>query len=100
MAELRQCQREIYRDRGFAYAAFAAGDGDEIPYAGNRLAFRLLHLNMEEITDRFVIDARYHVFEKRESLFLELDDGIFLRVTPQADALFQVIQREQVVLPL
>src|SRR6266699_5228410 len=43
MAELRQFQREIYRDRGFPHAAFAAGDGDEIPHARNRLAFRLLH---------------------------------------------------------
>src|SRR5260370_31165406 len=65
-----------------------------------RRLLALLHLNVEEIADRFVIDARHHVFEQRESLFLELDDGIFLRVAAQPDALFQVIQREQMVFPL
>src|SRR5467141_4330916 len=60
----------------------------------------LLHLNVKEIANRFVIDARHHVFEQREGLFFELDDGIFLRVAAQADALFQMVQREQVVFPL
>jgi len=40
MAELRQGQCEIHGDSGFADAAFAAGNGDEILHAGDRLAFR------------------------------------------------------------
>src|SRR5205814_790839 len=60
----------------------------------------LLHLNVKEIADRFVVNARHHVFAKDERLLLELDDGIFLRVAAQADTLFQVVQREQVVFPL
>src|SRR5260370_32007531 len=31
-----------------------------------RRLLALLHLNVEEIADRFVIDARHHVFEERE----------------------------------
>src|ERR1700756_366590 len=39
VAELGEGQREVDRDGGFADAAFAAGDGDEIFYARDRLAF-------------------------------------------------------------
>jgi len=39
VAELDEGEREIYGDGGFADAAFAAGDGDEIFYAGDWLAF-------------------------------------------------------------
>src|SRR6266478_3812717 len=60
----------------------------------------LLHLNVEEIANRFIVDARHHVFEERERFFLELDNGIFLRVAAKADAFLQVVQREQVVFPL
>src|SRR5437868_12842296 len=35
LAEMRERQREIYGDCGFAYAAFAAGDGYELFYAGD-----------------------------------------------------------------
>jgi hypothetical protein len=42
VALLGESDRKIYRDGGFADAAFAAGDGDEIFYAGNRLAWREL----------------------------------------------------------
>src|SRR5437016_11243028 len=65
-----------------------------------RRLLTLLYLNVKEIADRFVIDARHHVFKQCESLFLKLDDGIFLRVAPQADAFLQMVQREQVVFPL
>src|SRR6266478_8413124 len=65
-----------------------------------RRLLALLHLNVKEIADRFVIDARYHVFKQNERFFLELDDGIFLRVAPQADALFQMVERQQMVFPL
>src|SRR5258707_7640493 len=53
-----------------------------------RRLLALLHLNVEEIADRFVIDARHHVFEQPESLFLELDDRIFLRVPAKSNAFF------------
>src|SRR6267154_3906742 len=43
VSELRQSQREIHRNGGLADAAFAAGDGDEVFYPRNGLAFRLLH---------------------------------------------------------
>src|SRR5260370_16167236 len=49
----------------------------------------LLHLNVEQIANRFIVNARHHVFEERERFFLELDDGIFLRVATQADAFLQ-----------
>src|SRR6266404_681766 len=39
VAELRQSQCEIHGDGGLADAAFAAGYGDEIFYARDRLAF-------------------------------------------------------------
>src|SRR5713226_7577716 len=65
-----------------------------------RRLLALLHLNVKEIADRFVIDARHHVFKQRERFFLELDDGVFLRIAAQADALFQVVQRQQMVFPL
>src|SRR6266446_1572499 len=68
--------------------------------SGLRRLLALLHLNVEEIADRFVVDARHHVFEEDKRFLLELDDGIFLRVAAEPDALFQVVQREQVVFPL
>ncbi len=43
VAELDECKREIDGDGGFADAAFAAGDGDEIFYARNGMAFGLGH---------------------------------------------------------
>ena len=55
---------------------------------------------MEEITDRFVVDARHHVFEQHKRFFFELDERILLPVSAQPDALFQMVEREQMVLPL
>src|SRR5256885_483741 len=40
VAELRQGQCQVYGDGGLADAAFAAGNGDEILHAGDRLTFR------------------------------------------------------------
>src|SRR5260370_25071284 len=53
-----------------------------------RRLLALLHLNMKKIADRFVIDARHHVFKQRERFFLELDDRIFLRVPAKSNAFF------------
>src|ERR1700674_15641 len=60
----------------------------------------LLNLDVVEITDRFVVNARHHVFEKDERFLLEFNKRIFLPVAAQPDALFQVVEREQVVFPL
>src|SRR5437879_6442497 len=54
-----------------------------------RRLLALLHLNVEEIANRFIVDARHHVFEERERFFLELDNGIFLRVAAKSNTLFQ-----------
>src|SRR6267142_5892632 len=37
------------------------------------MSFGLLHLNVAEIADGFVVDAGHHVFEEHEGFFLELD---------------------------
>ena len=50
-------------------------------------------LNQEKIADRFRVDAPHHVFEQREGFLFEFDQRIFLSVTAQADAFFQVIER-------
>ncbi len=42
VAKFRECQREVDGDCGFADAAFAAGDRDQIFYAGDWLARREL----------------------------------------------------------
>src|SRR6266446_1505624 len=68
------------------------------PLRGRLLA--LLHLDVEEIANRFVVDARHHVFEKDEGFFLEFDERIFLPVAAKADAFLQVVEREKVVFPL
>src|SRR3989441_1035645 len=65
-----------------------------------RRLLALLNLNVEEVAHRFVVDARHHVLEEHERFLLELHQRVFLRVAAQPDALFQVVQREQVVFPL
>src|SRR6267154_139694 len=60
------------------------------------MPFGLLHLDVEEIADGFVVDAGHHVFEEDEGFFLEFDQGIFLAVAAQADAFFQVVEGEKV----
>src|SRR3989442_9160360 len=40
----------------------------QLPCLGRLLS--LLHLNVEEIANRFIVNARHHVFKKRERLFL------------------------------
>src|SRR5712692_2832029 len=64
------------------------------------MALRLLHLDVEEIADGFVVDAGHHVFEEHEGFFLEFDQGIFLAVAAQADAFFQMVEGEKVIFPL
>ena len=64
------------------------------------MLLRLLNDDVEEIANRLVVDAPHHVFEHDECFFFELDDRIFLRVAAEADAFFEVIEREQVIFPL
>src|SRR5438552_3685271 len=59
-----------------------------------------LHLNVEEVADRLIVDARHHIFKQCEGFLLELDERILLPVAAQADAFFQVVERKQMVLPL
>ena len=40
VAQLRERQGQVHGYRGFAYAAFAAGDRDQIFHAGDRLTLR------------------------------------------------------------
>src|SRR5580692_10998261 len=100
--------------RRFAGAGCGAGDGSTgarayrlrrgrlVRRAGSapRGLFVLLAPNVEEIADRFVVDARHHVFKQDKGLFLEFDERIFLAVAAEADAFFQVVEGEKVVLPL
>src|SRR6185369_9188015 len=58
------------------------------------------NLQVEERTNRAGIDSIEHLLEQIKTLFLILNQRIFLSVTDQPDALLQVVQREQVVFPL
>ena len=57
-------------------------------------------LQVEERTDGGRVDAVEHRLKHVEAFLLVFDQRILLAVTNQADALLQVIQRQQVVLPL
>src|SRR5262245_57437301 len=57
-------------------------------------------LQVEERSNRRRIDAVKHLLEQVETLLLVFDQRIFLTVTDESDALFEVIERQQVVLPL
>src|SRR6266404_1299456 len=68
--------------------------------ASRRRLLTLLNLDVVEITHSFVVNARHHVFEKDERFLLKFNERIFLPVAAQANALFQVVERQQVVFPL
>ncbi len=73
------------------------------PRTGLRhLAFRFAHhrLEAEEVLHELVLDALLHQREELEGLLLVLDERVALAVAAQADSLLQVIERQQVVLPL
>src|SRR5580698_6927681 len=81
--------REALRRR-FAGAGCGAGDGGARALTDRlwrrwrltrptlRGLFVLLDLNVEKIANRFVVDARHHVFEQDERFFFKLDERIFL----------------------
>ena len=74
----------------------AKGGADAPP-----LVLHVLHrLGVEEELDDVVFDALPHVLEEREGLALVLNQGVSLAVGPEADALPQVVEGQQVVLPL
>ena len=74
--------------------------GPGLPWSTFAGLLVLLHLDVEEIADGFVVDARHHVFKEDEGFFFELDERIFLAVAAETDTLFQVIEGEEVVFPL
>jgi hypothetical protein len=57
-------------------------------------------LNQEQIANGFAIDPAHHLLEERECFFLEFDEGILLAVTTQSNSLFEVVEAEEVILPL
>ena len=97
---MARCGGRIIRARrdGTADAGSTLRLGRRLHFVGWSLG--LLNLDVEEVADRFVVDARHHVFEENERFLLELDERIFLRVAAEADAFLQVIEREKVIFPL
>src|SRR5262249_7706875 len=53
-----------------------------------------------EIADRVLVDAILHRLEHLEAFFLVLDQGIALTISPQADALLEVVEAVEMILPL
>src|SRR6266550_914838 len=99
---------------GLPFASFFSGSGRALVWPGkvHRCASRGApalqfgwfsfrdDLQIEERPDRGGIDAIQHRLKQIETFFLVFDQRIFLSVTDQADSLLQMIERQQVVLPL
>ena len=60
----------------------------------------MLHLEEVEVADRLVLDAVHHGGEQLVGLLLVFDQRVLLAVGAVADALLQLVHRQQVVLPL
>src|SRR5439155_23095025 len=58
------------------------------------------YLKVEERSNRAGVDAIEHLLKQVEALLLIFNQRIFLTVADQADALLEVIEREEVVFPL
>ena len=56
--------------------------------------------HQEQESHGFCVDSVHHVFEERERFLFEFHDRIFLRVAAESDAFLQMIESEQVILPL
>ena len=61
---------------------------------------RHLHLKVEQVLHRVGVYAVKHRLEQAEGLALVLDQRVFLGVAAQVYAFFQMIERQQVILPL
>src|SRR5262249_27183464 len=59
-----------------------------------------LNLKVEQVSNRLGIDTIEHRVEEVVGLTFVLDQRILLRIATQPDSFFEVIEREQVVLPL
>src|SRR5687768_6394353 len=73
------------------------------PCCGARNRSRLVvghRSEQEEITDNVLLDPGFHVLKQPETFLLVLHQGIPLAVAAKADALLEVIERVQVILPL
>ena len=57
-------------------------------------------LHQEQEPHRLGVDPVHHLVEQRERFLLELDQRVLLPVAAQPDSFLQVVEREQVVLPL
>ncbi len=65
----------------------------------DRLPVRPNDLHPEQEPDRVFLELQHHGFEHVERLALVGHQRILLRIAAQPDALFQVVHREQVILP-
>ncbi|GMA88464.1 hypothetical protein GCM10025868_37140 [Angustibacter aerolatus] len=59
-----------------------------------------LHLEVEDVADRLLLDRLVHGVEELEALALVLDQRVALGHGAQADALLQVVHLVQVLAPL
>src|SRR5258707_8947179 len=58
------------------------------------------NLQVKERTNRMSVDSIQHLLEQVKTLFLILYQWVLLAITHQTDALFQVVDRQQVIFPL
>src|SRR5208282_2361930 len=65
-----------------------------------RFRFGFGRLHEEEEANRFGVDAVHHLFEKGERFLLELDQRVLLSISAKADAFLQMVEGEEVILPL
>src|SRR6266508_2156108 len=85
-----------------AGAARGHGRGGATGAGFRHLAFRLAHhgLEAEEVLYELILDAFLHQREELEGFLLIFDERVALAIAAQADAFLQVIERQQMVLPL
>jgi hypothetical protein len=60
----------------------------------------LYGLGVEEELDHVILDSLPHFFEEGEGLALVLHERVSLAIGSESNALTQVVQRQQMVLPL
>src|SRR5438309_92672 len=102
----RAGRRRDARRRGGGASRLAGHLTARLARVGPRRDRRQLHrrvaddLHLEQALDHRALDALKHVLEEIERLFLVLGERVALTVAPQPDAFLEMIDRQQVVLPL
>src|SRR5207249_640195 len=102
----RAGRRRGARRRGGGASRLAGHLTARLARVGPRRDRRQLHrrvaddLHLEQALDHRALDALKHVLEEIERLFLVLGERVALTVAPQPDAFLEMIDRQQVVLPL